>query len=757
MPSTTATQLASSRRKLRLAHHRKSSPTGGASIPNAGLGGAGGLVSTSSRRRDLSGSPAPSPTLTDEPSSAASSAASSSLSPAARRRMNRHDASVGASDQRGASRPQHVTPDPPSNVTSRGRSRGARTATRRGASETEQQSDLALNLHASPSEDSDDNGTCFDSIGTSTPRQPSPRHAAPSKALKGGEQPYQPTLNEGETAAGGKQRLLPAHYRNGRRGKSADQALSPLHEKESPASSPQGGSRPDFDTIWDHPEAFAAPSTSKPRAAVGGTIGGGGGAGGDNNSAAYSEFDQDGGGSYRSAKKSAIESRREARVLTRRSQYVPHASGASIASSRYDIDQKSVGKEDGGEEEEVLLNRPHVQAALGVGAAATLGAIVLGPVGLLVGAASVGIGYGVMQVPEEQRSHVQKRAAASLERARDVACDLSDQLNTSCAKHTGVDSKEMVEKVVPEELVDHCCYTSPEEDGGGKTGDDGHSLAERAETEVRSEGSLVDAAGRGVTKLVGDVFGDDGPPNGPVPPTAGMTAGERGVGAGDAAAPEGEERGRRAACGRKGRVVPLGQIHSLRPSLQPRAWLDVMASAHTGRDDKNEALQEILILAKDKEISRWFLEEGILDSLMFILSNYFRNYSSFLRKETPAFAEGEAEPFSSFKPGGSAFNHARLAANCCVALGKAHCAAVHTEGDLLLMSAYSRGSVPVERQLAQMLFEVPHHMKVGGPGGESGQAEGPFEAEFALTELSMQQAEDLASSIKALDDGRIDV
>ena len=140
---------------------------------------------------------------------------------------------------------------------------------------------------------------------------------------------------------------------------------------------------------------------------------------------------------------------------------------------------------------------------------------------------------------------------------------------------------------------------------------------------------------------------------------------------------------------------------------------------------------------------------------MFILSNYFRNYSSFLRKETPAFAEGEAEPFSSFKPGGSAFNHARLAANCCVALGKAHCAAVHTEGDLLLMSAYSRGSVPVERQLAQMLFEVPHHMKVGGPGGEAGQGEGPFEAEFALTELSMQQAEDLASSIKALDDGRI--
>jgi hypothetical protein len=207
----------------------------------------------------------------------------------------------------------------------------------------------------------------------------------------------------------------------------------------------------------------------------------------------------------------------------------------------------------------------------------------------------------------------------------------------------------------------------------------------------------------------------------------------------------------------QGRIVPLSQIHSLRPSLQPRAWLDVMANAHTTRDDKNEAMEEILILAKDKEISRWFLEEGILDSLMFILSNYFRNYSSYLRNETPIkMTETEKEePFTSFKSG-NAFCHAKLAANCCVALGKAHCAAVHTEGDLLLMSAYSRGSVPIERQLAQMLFEVPHHMKVMIPAGVNSANENQqlFDGEFTLTELSMQQAEDLASSIKALDDGK---
>jgi hypothetical protein len=146
---------------------------------------------------------------------------------------------------------------------------------------------------------------------------------------------------------------------------------------------------------------------------------------------------------------------------------------------------------------------------------------------------------------------------------------------------------------------------------------------------------------------------------------------------------------------------------------------------------------------------------------MFILSSYFRNYSSFLRHETTVKMSDtdKEEPFSSYKQGGNAFYHAKLAANCCVALGKAHCAAVHTEGDLLLMSAYSRGSVPVERQLAQMLFEVPHHMIVMNPsaGSDTGESQQKFDAEFTLTELSMQQAEDLASSIKALDDGKIDV
>ena len=157
--------------------------------------------------------------------------------------------------------------------------------------------------------------------------------------------------------------------------------------------------------------------------------------------------------------------------------------------------------------------------------------------------------------------------------------------------------------------------------------------------------------------------------------------------------------------------------------------------------------------------------DRILDSLMFILSNYFRSYSSFVRSPHKPVLTESNESFSSLKQGDSAFIHAKLAANCCVALGKAHCAAIHTEGDLLLMSAYSRGNVPVERQLAQMLFEVPHHMNaihanvgVGDISSACGsQQHNQFDGEFTLTELSMQQAEDLARSIKALDDGNIDV
>jgi hypothetical protein len=71
------------------------------------------------------------------------------------------------------------------------------------------------------------------------------------------------------------------------------------------------------------------------------------------------------------------------------------------------------------------------------------------------------------------------------------------------------------------------------------------------------------------------------------------------------------------------RILSAGQIHGLDPATQPRAWLDVVASANTTDEEKNEAMEEILILAKDKRRARIFLDEGILDSVIWTLSRYF--------------------------------------------------------------------------------------------------------------------------------------
>ena len=150
-----------------------------------------------------------------------------------------------------------------------------------------------------------------------------------------------------------------------------------------------------------------------------------------------------------------------------------------------------------------------------------------------------------------------------------------------------------------------------------------------------------------------------------------------------------------------------------------------MASANTSQDQKNEGMEEILILAKDKRHARFFLDEGILDSLMCIIMQYLDSGPE--RKDEEAFL------------------HARLAASCCVTLGKAHCAAVHTEGDLQLMSLYERGTVPEERQLAQMLHEVPHHVQV---------ALSPTEDVFVIKQVPMAQAEEMARSIMPLADGK---
>ena len=94
------------------------------------------------------------------------------------------------------------------------------------------------------------------------------------------------------------------------------------------------------------------------------------------------------------------------------------------------------------------------------------------------------------------------------------------------------------------------------------------------------------------------------------------------------------------------------------------------------------------------------------------------------------------------------FHHSKLAACCCVALGKAH--SVHTlEGDDSLPSSYAFGSIPVTNQVAQLLFDVPHHMS-------SRMEEGETNERFKLSvDLTLAQAENYAASISDLAEGKI--
>lgn len=101
--------------------------------------------------------------------------------------------------------------------------------------------------------------------------------------------------------------------------------------------------------------------------------------------------------------------------------------------------------------------------------------------------------------------------------------------------------------------------------------------------------------------------------------------------------------------------------------------MDVLASAETTDDEKTEAMQEILILVKDKQRARIFLEEGILDSVMFMIGVYLSKACDSSAGETWAHPDISQEER----------DMAKLASSVCLALGKAHCSTVHTEGDLL--------------------------------------------------------------------------
>jgi hypothetical protein len=101
---------------------------------------------------------------------------------------------------------------------------------------------------------------------------------------------------------------------------------------------------------------------------------------------------------------------------------------------------------------------PTNRAAAGVAVASTVGFLILGPVGLLVGAATVGIGAGVMQIPEEQRSNMYVKASEAAQGAHQTAIACTESLSNSCANTY----ENSVADHVPAEMK-KCCTVIDEE------------------------------------------------------------------------------------------------------------------------------------------------------------------------------------------------------------------------------------------------------------------------------------------------------
>ena len=407
---------------------------------------------------------------------------------------------------------------------------------------------------------------------------------------------------------------------------------------------------------------------------------------------------------------------------------------AAIAKARQEIEDIGGGgfiQKDKVDKYRRTIDTPLTRTAVGVAAASTVGCIVLGPVGLLVGAAAVGIGIGYMEIPEEQRRNIRSKTAEAVNSAQDSIMKASEKMSNSCAttfQESGFSDHVPVE-------IQTCCTElgmsgMGEMDGGMGVGDDMDGSVILGSDEKLQQGYSREWIG------TGDQARSMSKPGGILVASPTIEGAGR---FGD------RSRRNKVACLRKGKIVPVAQIHSLDPASQPRAWVDVVSSADTETFEKIEAAEEILILAKDKNRTRLLVDEGILDSIMWIIDRYFEKVRKGPGWESWAFPEiGRDEA-----------RLVKLAASCCLTLGKSYCAAIHTEGDLLLMSLYERGTVPEERQLAQMLHEVPHHTRatqtddptIVTPGHEL----------FALKQLTLPQAEELAASIYGLATGQQEV
>jgi hypothetical protein len=429
-----------------------------------------------------------------------------------------------------------------------------------------------------------------------------------------------------------------------------------------------------------------------------------------------------------------------------------------------------------------------VQGVTALSAAAITGGILLGPVGVLLGAGALVAAAGYQSLPEEQREQIQRETQQKLTESYDFGEKLSDKLGNSCAVafektgdvigcHNGGNQGNQPGSSTRFGVLVHPSmgtdgpgdggrYTSPHDMDGYPSSPDLLHISTVPGTD-KNKGN----------QSQGSVKGLPSPHNRQqksqtMPSTMSNSLGQPPLSARSGSAftsqnqrPD-EDMSKLIASSRRTvrPALPVSQIHALEPQFRPRAWLDLMCDPYSSPEDKNEAMEEILILAKDKHHGQMFLEEGILDALLTILNRFFKLHHTVLEKRETDPASDETlqlmdESIRLHQP-------SVLAASLSVALGKAHCAVVHTEGDLLLMSSYKQGTVPEGRQLAQMLYEIPHRSVVLT---DTGLANNPItgrryrrsddvaqnSVRYRVKEMSLEEAEGLAKMIKDLTEGKM--
>lgn len=152
---------------------------------------------------------------------------------------------------------------------------------------------------------------------------------------------------------------------------------------------------------------------------------------------------------------------------------------AAVAAAKAEMDGPFMQQDDV-EHYRKAVDTPLGRTAAGVAAAATLGCLLLGPVGLLVGAAAVGIGVGYMQIPEEQRRNMNNKATEAFRNAQESAVDASEMLSNSCAagyRDSGLSDH------VPVEIETFCTSMAGiDESGIPNAGDNDLSVADENES-----------------------------------------------------------------------------------------------------------------------------------------------------------------------------------------------------------------------------------------------------------------------------------